>query len=144
MRLLLIAQHTCIHVLAVSIYSFDSLPIINSATASATWARWWWLVIIIRYRVSCGVCVDHGVVHVVCCSLRVYMAHEMVQSVCWACCWLLTGQDSGQRVCGRETAGDFEFPFGILFEVLECLGFRVYGGVATSNGCYSLSSNHYS
>ena len=90
MRPLLITQHTCIHVLAVSVYSFDSLPILNFTTPSSTWARWWWLVIIIRYRVSCGVCVDHGVVQVVCCSLRVYMVHEMVQSACWACCWLLT------------------------------------------------------
>ena len=49
MRPLLIIQHTCIHVLAVSVYnSIDSLPIIDSSTPSSTWARWWWLVIIIR------------------------------------------------------------------------------------------------
>ena len=123
MRPLLITQHTCIHVLAVSIYSFYSLPIIDSTTPSATWARWWWLVVVIRYRISCGVCADHGVVQVVRCSVRVYMVHEMVQSSCWACCWLRTGQDGVQRVCGCVAAGDF--PFGILFEVLACLGFGV-------------------
>ena len=82
MRPLLITQHTCIHVLAVSVYSFDSLPIINFTTPSSTWARWWWLVIIIRYRVSYRVCIDHGMVQSACCSVRVYMVHKMVQSAC--------------------------------------------------------------
>ena len=53
------------------------------------------------------------------------MVHELVQSACWACYWLLTGQDGGQRVCGRVAAGDFEFPFGVPFEVHEGLGFGV-------------------
>ena len=55
------------------------------------------------------------------------MSHEMGQSAYWACCccWLRTGQDDVQRVCGGGAAGDFEFPFRVLLVVFACFGFGV-------------------